>query len=319
MSIITIRHVTTYKYRHPVAFGKHRMMLRPRDDEDQKVLKADIEITPAPADLTWTLDRFGNHVAMAHFAARASELRFESNIRLNHVPAELRETDIQHFAHAFPFAYSTARISDLAHFMSPRSLHPQLDRWASEFLRKDGSANTLELLGNVTRTINTSFKHEARHEKGIQHPLRTLTLWTGCCRDLAVLMIAALRSLGIAARFVSGYLHVSDDHEDDDAVGGNTHAWVQAYLPGPGWVDLDPSSGVVGNRRHVRVAVVQEPREAIPLQGTWVGAKSDCLGMSVTVKVRCYAEQDDATSDRCRRGTMDAASSERDSDPPRFA
>ena len=224
MSIITIRHVTTYKYRHPVAFGKHRMMLRPRDDEDQKVLKADIEITPAPADLTWTLDRFGNHVAMANLAARASELRFESNIRLNHVPAELRETDIQHFAHAFPFACSTARISDLAHFMSPRSLHPQLDRWASEFLRKDGSANTLELLGNVTRTINTSLKHEARHEKGIQHPLRTLTLWTGCCRDLAVLMIAALRALGIAARFVSGYLHVSDDHEDDDTVGGNTHA-----------------------------------------------------------------------------------------------
>jgi len=319
MSIITIRHVTTYKYMHPVAFGKHRMMLRPRDDEDQKVLEADIEITPAPADLTWTRDRFGNHVAIAHFAARASELRFESKIRLNHVRAELREADIQDFARVFPFAYPTAHKNELAHFISPRSSHPKLHRWTSEFLRKDGSADTLELLGTVTRTINTSFKHEARHEKGIQHPLRTLALWTGCCRDLAVLMIAALRSLGIAARFVSGYLHVSDDDEDDDAVGGNTHAWVQAYLPGPGWVDFDPSSGVVGNLRHVRVAVVQEPHEAIPLQGTWVGAKSDCLGMSVTVKVRCNAERDDATSDRCRRGAMDAAGSKRENDAPRFA
>jgi transglutaminase-like putative cysteine protease len=293
------------------------MMLRPRDDEDQKVLEADIEITPAPADLTWTLDRFGNHVAMAHFAARASELRFESNIRLNHVPAELGDADIQDFAHVFPLAYHTEHKNDLAHFMSPRSLHPQLDRWASELLHSDGSAGTRELLRNVTQTINTYFKHAARHEKGIQHPLRTLTLRSGCCRDLAVLMIAVLRSLGIAARFVSGYLHVSDDNETDDAVGGNTHAWVQAYLPGQGWVDLDPSSGVVGNQRHVRVAVVQEPHEAIPLQGTWVGAKSDCLGMSVTVKVIC-TEQDNATSARCRRGTIDAADSKCESDPPRF-
>jgi transglutaminase-like putative cysteine protease len=143
------------------------------------------------------------------------------------------------------------------------------------------------LQGWVGKTINTSFKHKHRHEKGIQHPVRTLTLRTGSCRDLAVLMIAALRSLGLAARFVSGYLHLSDNDEDDDAVGGNTHAWVQAYLPGPGWVDLDPSRGIVGNRRHVRVAVVPEPHEAIPLQGTWIGAKSDHLGMSVTVRVRC--------------------------------
>jgi len=99
-----------------------------------------------------------------------------------------------------------------------------------------------------------------------------------------VLMIAALRSLGIAARFVSGYLHLADD-VDDRAVGGNTHAWVQIYVPGPGWVDFDPSSGMVGNRNLVRVAVVHEPCEAIPLQGTWIGTASDHLAMKVAVKV----------------------------------
>ena len=139
----------------------------------------------------------------------------------------------------------------------------------------------------MTRTIYQTFKHRARHEKGIQDPERTLKLRSGSCRDLALLMIAALRSLGFAARFVSGYLHLADDdkHSDDLDTGGNTHAWVQAYIPGPGWVDCDPSSGQVGNQSLVRVAVVHEPREAIPLQGTWIGTASDHLAMKVAVKV----------------------------------
>ena len=90
----------------------------------------------------------------------------------------------------------------------------------------------------------------ARHEKGIQDPIQTLQLASGSCRNLAVLMIAALRSLGIAAGVVSGYLHLGDDG-DNHLTGGNTHAWVQVYVPGPGWVDFDPSSGIVGNQNLV--------------------------------------------------------------------
>jgi len=135
----------------------------------------------------------------------------------------------------------------------------------------------------MTQTIKRNFKHVARHEKGTQDPIRTLALGSGSCRDLAVLMIAALRSLRIAARFVSGYLNLDDD--DDRVTGGNTHAWVQVYVPGPGWVDFDPSSGMVGNQNLVRVAVVREPCEAIPLQGTWIGTASDHLAMKVAVKV----------------------------------
>jgi transglutaminase-like putative cysteine protease len=128
----------------------------------------------------------------------------------------------------------------------------------------------------------------ARHEKGVQDAVETLHLASGSCRDLAVLMMAALRLLGIATRFVSGYLHLADD--DDRITGGNTHAWVQAYVPGPGWIDFDPSSGRVGNQDLVRVAVVRDPREAIPLQGTWIGSASDHLAMKVAVKVRATAD-----------------------------
>jgi transglutaminase-like putative cysteine protease len=283
MPILTIRHVTAYQYKQLVAFGEHLIMLRPRDDEDQKVLEAELEITPEPSQLSWTRDAFGNHVATARFADRASELRFESTIRLDHAPAGFPEADIEDFARTYPFAYGADDRIGLARFIAPLSLHPRLNRWAARFLREDGSAGTRDLLVDMTQTIKRTFKQVTRHEKGIQDPVRTLKLASGSCRDLAVLMIAALRSLGIATRFVSGYLHLADD--DDRVTGGNTHAWVQVYVPGPGWVDFDPSSGMVGNQNLVRVAVVHKPREAIPLQGTWIGTASDHLAMKVAVKV----------------------------------
>jgi transglutaminase-like putative cysteine protease len=285
MPILTIRHVTTYHYKRPVSFGEHRMMLRPRDDDDQKVLQSELEITPEPARVAWTQDIFGNHVAIARFAERASQLRFESTIRVDHAPAGFLAADIEDFAQTHPFAYAAEDMPALARFIAPLFPSPELDCWAAQFLREDGSADTHELLVDMTQTVRRAFRHMSRHEKGTQDPFRTLKLGSGSCRDLAMLMIAALRALGIAARFVSGYLRVPDDDDDDSVTGGNTHAWVQVYIPGPGWVDFDPSSGMVGNQDLVRVAVVREPREAIPVQGTWIGTASDHLAMKVAVKV----------------------------------
>ena len=110
----------------------------------------------------------------------------------------------------------------------------ELDRWSAGFFRNDRSADTHELLVGMTQTIRRTFKHGSRHQKGVHDPLRTLALGSGSCRDLAVLMIAARRSRGIAARFVSGYVHLADDDDEDEMTGGNTHAWVQVYVPGPG-------------------------------------------------------------------------------------
>jgi transglutaminase-like putative cysteine protease len=283
MPILTIRHVTTYHYRQPVAFGEHRMMLRPRDDEDQRVLESGLDITPVPSAVEWTRDGFGNHVAIAHFAGRADQLRFDSTISVDHAPSSFRPGDIADHASAYPFAYMPDERLHLARYIG-QPPNAELGRWAARFLRADGSADTHTLLVGMTQTIQRTFRHGARHQKGTQDPLRTLELAGGSCRDLAVLMIAGLRTLGIAARFVSGYLNLADP---DDAwiTGGNTHAWVQAYVPGPGWVDLDPSSGMVGNENLVRVAVVDDPQAAIPLEGTFIGHASDHLEMNVAVKV----------------------------------
>jgi transglutaminase-like putative cysteine protease len=304
MPILTIKHVTTYHYKQPVSFGEHRMMLRPRDDDDQKVLEAELEITPEPTRITWTQDIFGNHVATARFAEQASQLRFDSTICIDHAPAGFFAAAIEDFARRHPFSYAAEDMPDLARFIAPLSPSTELDRWAARFLREDGSADTHALLVDMTQTIRRTFRHMARHEKGTQDPSRTLTLGSGSCRDLAMLMIAALRSLGIAARFVSGYLRVADDDDDDCVTGGNTHAWVQVFIPGPGWIDFDPSSGIVGNQNLVRVAVVREPREAIPLRGTWIGAASDHLAMKVAVKVVAAADADVGRLQRIDDGMM---------------
>jgi transglutaminase-like putative cysteine protease len=306
MTILTVRHITTYQYRHPVSFGEHRLMLRPRESHDQRVLESRLEITPKPTNLRWVRDVFGNHVAIARFAGRAEALRFDSIVRLDHSPADIVDMDIEDYARAYPFIYDAGDLPDLVPFIERQSLDPdhQLDRWVRGSLRKGGSTNTHRLLLNLTRTIKESFTYAARHEKGIQDPLLTLEIGSGSCRDLAVLMIEAVRSLGMAARFVSGYLHVPNHDDDRNAGGGNTHAWVQVYLPGPGWVDFDPASGIAGNHSLVRVAVVRDPRQAIPLHGTWTGFRSDNLGM--TVEVNVTAAEGERTNRRARTGSFRA-------------
>jgi transglutaminase-like putative cysteine protease len=163
MPIRDIRHVTTYHYKQPVAFGEHRMMLRPRDDDDQKVIAAEFEITPKPRQLDWTRDSLGNHVATAHFGDdRARDLRFVSTIRLDHAPADFRSADIEDFARSYPFAYAPDDRPGLEPFIAPLSPHPAIDRWSAAFFRDDGSADTHALLGDMTRTIRRTFKHVAR-------------------------------------------------------------------------------------------------------------------------------------------------------------
>jgi transglutaminase-like putative cysteine protease len=287
MTVFIVRHITTYRYKEPVSFGEHRMMLRPRESLDQRVLDCKLEIRPKPIDLRSTQDVFGNHIAVARFAGRAHMLRFDSTIRVDHSPADIVDIDIEGLARTYPFTYRAEDMPDLTPFVERRFSDPdhRLDQWIRKFIGNGGSINTRALLANLTRTINQAFAYVGRHERGIQDPLLTLEVGSGSCRDLAMLMIEAVRSLGMASRFVSGYLHVRNDDDDRHAGGGNTHAWVQVYLPGPGWVDFDPTSGIVGNHDLVRVAVVRDPRQAIPLHGTWTGSPSDSLGMTVEVDV----------------------------------
>jgi transglutaminase-like putative cysteine protease len=288
MPSLTIRHLTTYRYRQPVGFGEHRMMLRPRDSHKQRVIEARLEIRPEPRSLRFIQDAFGNHVGIAQFSGRSTELRFDSTVCLDHWPSDAADLEI--VGAAFPVEYSADELPDLANCIERHHPDPgnKVGRWAQQFLRARESIGAFELLTRLSQGINRSFLYRRREAKGIQLPAETFRLGHGSCRDFALLMIEAARSLGFAARFVSGYLAVAVDDPKKPSSGsahGSTHAWAQIYLPGIGWIDFDPASGRVGNVGLVSVAVVRDPYHAIPLHGTFIGFPSDHLGMEVQVRV----------------------------------
>lgn len=287
MPILTVRHVTTYRYRQPVAFGEHRMMLRPREGHDQRLLDTSLVILPAPARLRWAHDVFGNSVAFARFRGRSSDLRFESVSRLERSAHNELELDVEDYAATYPFAYSMDEMPDLArsierHYADPERL---VERWATRFVASRGRTNTIEMLSAMTHAIKDELTYVARHERGTQEPRQTLTLGSGTCRDFAVLMMEAARALGLAARFVSGYLYSPASGRNAYTGGGSTHAWARVYLPGAGWMEFDPTNGLIGNRDLIRVAVTRDPRQALPLFGTYTGFPADTLGMDVQVSV----------------------------------
>jgi len=235
---------------------------------------------------------FGNCVAIARFAGRAEELRFESVISLDHSPTNALDFQIEEYAKRYPFTYGADEMPDLLRSIERQYLDPEreVDRWARQFLRHDGRTNTSELLAAMTHAIPQELDYVAREESGVQDPAKTLRMKSGSCRDFAVLMIEAVRSLGLAARFVTGYLYVSEGRRSERVGGDATHAWLQVYLPGAGWVEYDPTNGIVGNHDLIRVAVARDPRQAVPISGTWTGFPSDHLGMTVEVEVTADTE-----------------------------
>ena len=141
----------------------------------------------------------------------------------------------------------------------------------------------------MNQHIRDNFRYAARDEEGTQTPLETLKLGSGSCRDFALLMMEAARRLGMATRFVSGYLYdpALDGGADDGTVGaGYTHAWLQAYLPGAGWVPFDPTNNLLGGTQLIRVGVARDPSQAAPISGSWFGESGDYLGMTVGVTVQ---------------------------------
>jgi len=292
MPILSIRHLTRYRYRRPVAFGEHRMMFRPLESYDQRIISCDLRISPEPRRLRQAHDVFGNCVGVAQFAARADELVFESRVTLEHspLPAFLGLEDAaEPYAGAFPFVYSPEDMPDLLRSMERQHSDPErlVETWAARFVNRTGRTHLQTLLAQITQAIYEEFSYAKRLHGAPQSPAETLRTRSGTCRDFAVLMMEAARSLGLAAQFVSGYIHTPPRASGGLQVvgGGHTHAWVRIYLPACGWVEFDPTNGSVGNADLVRVAVVRDPRQAAPLSGAYLGAADDFLGMEVAVDV----------------------------------
>jgi transglutaminase-like putative cysteine protease len=289
LRILTVRHLSAYRYAKPVGLGEHWMMFRPRESHDLNLLSSSLVIRPQPVSLRWLHDVFDNSVAVAGFTGKTTELVFDSTVTIEQLEVSEPDYQLEREAMLFPFAYSPEDRANLQQAIAIRYPSAALEGWAGRFAPSPDTTpaertGTLALLGRITREIRQSLTYVRRVERGVQTPAETLARGSGTCRDFALLMMETARFLGFAARFVSGYLLV--ERKPDQTVGGGaTHAWLQIYLPGAGWVDFDPTNGIVGNSGLIRVAVAWDPAHALPLWGTFIGPATSFVGLDVTVDV----------------------------------
>lgn len=286
MPILTIHHRTEYRYARPVSFGEHRIMLRPRDGHDLRVLAEQLGIQPRPVSARFFQDVYGNTIGLVNFAGPSDKLVFDSKVKVDHRPTRGLQLSAEDYAFLHPFAYDDDEMPELAASMQRAFEDPdrKIGLWARQFVRSEGETPTQDLLAGITRAIHRDFVLRRTYQAAVQDPLETLRTGMGTSRDFAMLMIEAVRSLGYAARFVTGYRHMRGG-EKERVGGGSTHSWVAVYLPGKGWAEFDPTNGLIGNVDLIPVAVARAPHQAVLLSGTYTGSASDHLEMKVNIRV----------------------------------
>jgi len=307
---LKVEHTTTYRYHKPVEFAPHRVMFRPRAAHDIRVLSTALEVLPHSKQY-WKQDVFSNSVAVVEPRVPSDRLEFRATFVIEHFGVKNLELPLAPAVENYPFQYGDEDRLDLANFLPPQYPDDQavLREWVGQFLPRRGTIHTRDVLANINAAIRSDFTYQSRDAMGTQRPAETLKLRGGTCRDFALLMMEAVRGMGMAARFVSGYLYDKtldtaappavrntglqqgvrqvESHDEPLVVGsGATHAWLHVFLPGAGWVPYDPTNTLVGGTDLIRVAFARKPEQAAPVSGSWFGASGDFAGLDVSVSVR---------------------------------
>jgi transglutaminase-like putative cysteine protease len=285
MIALKIHHKTIYQFRQPVDLWPHRLILRPRESRDLRLMSHALAITPPPV-LTWAHDVFGNAVATATFAITTDILVIDSaaDILLNAAPWPI--FDIAASALSYPFRYSNDDSTDLGALTIEQYSDPArlLRTWAGGFIRSNPT-DTLSLLKDLSLGVAERISYQSRDVEGTQSPTQTLDRGWGSCRDFAVLFAEAARTLGFGARIVSGYLHSPGEYSVGSSGPGSTHAWAEVYIPGAGWITFDPANRSVGGLNLIPVAVGRDIQQIMPVVGSFMGMTDAFQGMSVEVQV----------------------------------
>jgi transglutaminase-like putative cysteine protease len=289
LTTLQIRHRTTYRYQQPVSLGPHRLMLRPRESRELRLISSELTIDP-PATVTFAHDVFGNSVATANFNAFADRLTIECLTLLTLDAVAWPIFDVAASAIFYPFQYAEDERTDLGALMFQQYADPtgRLRDWAWAFVR-GAQTDTLALLKDLSVGVSGWINYQSREDEGVQSPVQTLDRGWGSCRDFAVLFVEAARCLGFGARIVSGYLHGAEAAAIGSADAGSTHAWAEIYVPGAGWITFDPTNRSFGGFNLIPVAVARDIRQAMPVAGSFVGASDAFMGMEVEVEVTAPA------------------------------
>jgi transglutaminase-like putative cysteine protease len=280
---LNIHHTTSYRYARTVNFGPHLLMVRPREGHSLHIESSQLEIYPEHR-LRWIQDIYGNSIARVEFPKASNELRVISQVTVQHYDGNPFDFILAPHAVTYPFTYDAIEQPDVAPYLIPDfpDAAAAVKEWIRPFSQPGAAVPTLDLLTQLNQEIRVDFGYARREEAGVQNPAETILKGSGSCRDFAVLFMEACRHLGLAARFVSGYLHTP---QDPGGQHGSTHAWADVYLPGAGWKGFDPTGGMLACDLHVPVGVARHPAGAAPISGSFSGGLENFLGMQVDVQV----------------------------------
>lgn len=285
MPSVTITHTTRYQFGAPVSLGPHRLMLRPRETRDLSLTSFDLAIHPA-ARIDWSHDVASNAIATAQFDTMTDLLSIRSRVRVDHRAPAWPVFPIAASAANYPFMYSPDDWTDLGALATPQYADDteRLSKWAEEFVM-GRPTDTLSLLKDISNSVTSQISYQSRETEGTQRPLDTLDKGSGSCRDFAVLFAEAARTLGFGARLVSGYLYNPSRDRLGSADAGSTHAWVEVFVPGAGWISFDPTNRSVGSANLIPVAVARKIQQIAPVSGSFRGRPADVVSMKVSVDV----------------------------------
>ena len=282
MRRIKIQHSTTYCFGVVVELGPHQLMIRPREGHDVRMESSLLLIQPAH-EVKWRRDIEGNSVGTVRFLEPAAELAITSEVIIQHFEEEPGGFELSREAVLHPFSYASDELINLIPYLTncyPEDLR-SMQAWISSLLTLGNASETFQLLFRLNVAIANDFKYARRDAAGVQSPGETLRLRRGSCRDFATLFIEACRCLGIASRFVSGYLYTTGI----SGLGGSTHAWAEVYLPGAGWIGFDSTTGTLTGTSHIAVAVSRHPAGVPPISGSFIGPGGTCPSLWVGVGV----------------------------------
>jgi transglutaminase-like putative cysteine protease len=275
-----ILHRTYYNFSGTVGLEPHTLRLRPREGHELHIESTKLEITP-PAMLRWYRDVEDNSVAIATFDTPAQQLVIESEVVIQQYNEAPLDFLVAEYAIDYPFAYRPEDRVVLAPYLNggERADSAPLVNWLASVWRTGEPIQTYALLQRLCVHIHRSLSYQAREEPGVQTPADTLSRGTGSCRDFANLFMEATRHLGLAARFVSGYLYAEPSAENY----GSTHAWAEVFLPGAGWKGFDPTIGKIVGTDNIAVAVARLPESVPPIAGSFVGPPGARMDVGVWV------------------------------------
>jgi transglutaminase-like putative cysteine protease len=281
---VALHHITRYDYDRPVALSPHEVRLRPTSHGRTPVLSYRLSVVPTSHFVHWREDPYGNDVARFVFSERTRHLQFTVELTADLAPINPFDFFIEPYAENFPFDYDPQLREDLSAYLRVDPGSPLLAEW---ILRLEtgagkGPGATTRFLVSLNQALARDVAYEVRLEPGVQTPEQTLQLARGSCRDSTWLLVQILRRLGLGARFVSGYLiELKGDGRPlagpsgREADGAGLHAWAEAYLPGAGWIGLDPTSGLLAGEGHIPLACSATPVSAAPIIGTAESARVD--------------------------------------------